>query len=968
MRVATLSELNGWRGVTAFAGVGMHDMGVSRYLKAMTAVEFDPKIAAAHQIAHPSSEVLAKDIRDVDFTPYRGAFAFHASPVCKNFSLAKPKAARTANLSLPDDKNIDLMTAEATSRGICQIQPTVFTLENVRGYIDTSVLDRLNAVGRRDGDASEEELESVLSDMKKATDATGREFDPYRPIKGILRTLHEEGYRFDLGVYNSRQYGVPQDRARLLLRAWNLSEPLPPQPPLDSRSQDGTRYVGWKEALDGIPNALTDIDHRGNPIRMSPGYLARFEGKPKTIAELTKILFARHPDADALFISGKTYPDKEPTVRTPDQPIPTMVTTGRDYVLTKEGYLSIAHVGALKRWGGVPDEVRMPEVRTMAKKVIGNGVPPPLSAGVFGPMLKRAAEIKRERTTAAPAIQGSKGGSMTGAGGGGSGKPPVPPKKTTGPEPEGELPEKWKRVVDGIIDAANIPKTLNAAGDLSAGARHGWLLGGPMGILYPKQSWTAFGKQLQSIVSKARYEDILREISSFPEAKSGLMDKAGLFMSTRDEWPEPEVAEGTPGHLQSQLRRAMERATPKPADMQGAGPQYPPPFTPTGPKPPVMAPSETPNPPYVKRALRRTGERDESFMSEYARHLPHVAASERGYFVMQDYLRAGVFHTWSDQLRAMGIDPETNIKPYKDLASLINILTGRGKLAVGGYRMSIGGRTVIVPEKKLPSEIAGVLNATLFSPRYWASRFQALNPATYIGMAPGARKVAVTHALKFLASLGGLALLTKLAGGEMGIDPDDPSTFLRAKFGNVGYDISNNISGHLRFLYRFSRSLVHHLKGEKDESDSENGGKLIAEYVHGKEAPPTRFVHGMITGRDLGGRPFSPWASLASQFLPMLTGDLIGYFAENGWEGFDNFWKENTSPEAVQKGLGDFLGIGVQVDNGPKGGPAKRNPLLPKPPSLRPPPLPKLPRPGVGMNASPVKTLPGLVSAQRRRV
>jgi site-specific DNA-cytosine methylase len=138
-------------------------------------VEYGPKIAAHASMAlgHP---VTCADVREVDYRQWRGVGYVHSSPPCTRASLANSKGGESA---------LDMEMVEATLRAVAETGCWYFTAENVGQWQSFAAFRRL-VVG----------LESL-------------------------------GFRVSWDVFDAADFGVPQHRKRLLLRAWRSNAPLP---------------------------------------------------------------------------------------------------------------------------------------------------------------------------------------------------------------------------------------------------------------------------------------------------------------------------------------------------------------------------------------------------------------------------------------------------------------------------------------------------------------------------------------------------------------------------------------------------------------------------------------------------------------------------------------------------------------------------------------------------------------------
>lgn len=162
-----------------FSGGGLADIGMMQAgWTPLWGVEYDPAIAAVYrQNIHAC--ILVADVRAVDYAALERPDHLHASPVCKNASVANSDG---------KESPVDLETAEAVCRAIRALRPDTFTLENVYGY---------------------------------------RNFKAYQ---SILRTLCDEGYQVQQHHCNAADYGVAQTRRRLILRACRTGSLRPLQP------------------------------------------------------------------------------------------------------------------------------------------------------------------------------------------------------------------------------------------------------------------------------------------------------------------------------------------------------------------------------------------------------------------------------------------------------------------------------------------------------------------------------------------------------------------------------------------------------------------------------------------------------------------------------------------------------------------------------------------------------------------
>jgi site-specific DNA-cytosine methylase len=248
------------------------ELGLLDVVEFVGGVEFSQPIAAHYAEAHGHPLIVA-DVAAVDYRQWAGVDYLHASPSCKRASVANAERGEARE---------DIQSGVAVCRALREIRPRVFTLENVRGYAGFDAYARINA------------------------------------------TLTELGYRFDEAVYNAADYGVPQTRVRLYLRAWRREYgPLPPvvqthmsREKLATAKSIGSLFDapllpwnGWYAAIEDLIPTLPESKFAPWQIARLPQELATFllNGIPDNHAgKVTPIEGAR--DAPPLTASHGKHP------------------------------------------------------------------------------------------------------------------------------------------------------------------------------------------------------------------------------------------------------------------------------------------------------------------------------------------------------------------------------------------------------------------------------------------------------------------------------------------------------------------------------------------------------------------------------------------------------------------------------------------------------------------------------------
>jgi site-specific DNA-cytosine methylase len=320
------------RTVTLFSGGGLVEEGLRGLVDPVAAVEHDPNIASVYEQNH-GKHVRVGDVRDVDLADAGPVDYLHASPVCKNFSIAKNIDSESG------EQPIDLATAEATGRAIRTLQPRMFTLENVKGYQGSEAM------------------------------------------KVIESALRENGYTFDARVYDAADYGAATHRQRLLLRATREGTlPPPPRPTYGPAGMLGVQpYHGWFSTVSDIVNRLPDdtVPPWMRERLVAAGVSPDAPGRPV-------IVMGGSAGRNVPFAWG-------------DEPAPTIKATPREAhrIILPDGTVKRVTPEAMARITGLPDSYKLPADKSLATTIIGNGVPPDLARAVFGPLVEpvRAADV-----------------------------------------------------------------------------------------------------------------------------------------------------------------------------------------------------------------------------------------------------------------------------------------------------------------------------------------------------------------------------------------------------------------------------------------------------------------------------------------------------------------------------------------------------------------------------------------------
>ncbi|MCD8487869.1 MAG: DNA cytosine methyltransferase [Desertifilum sp.] len=359
-----------------FSGGGLADCGLKQLPGAelLWAVEYCPQISEYYRANHGNHLITAK-VEDVDYCKLERPTILWASPECQQFSVANQNGIEGKE---------QVGQAEAIACAIETLLPPVVLIENVRAYVGS------------------------------------------RSWQLIVCTLEKFGYVYNPNqVFNSADYGVPQTRHRLVMRAIHRSvytgfyQPDLFNPgsgtlaPLDYKE----RRIGWYEAVSDLIETATptklanwQIDFLSKRLAKNPislpalvrssnsqqgrgkGYHAAKDPSMTVTANnsLPKALLVQKCGARNGRVQVKGINDPCFTIRALakdghweqangllvlDRPSSTS-----DTISTVEELLSVSEVVLvpprwLARFQTLPDSYRLPERSTLATKIIGNGVP-----------------------------------------------------------------------------------------------------------------------------------------------------------------------------------------------------------------------------------------------------------------------------------------------------------------------------------------------------------------------------------------------------------------------------------------------------------------------------------------------------------------------------------------------------------------------------------------------------------------
>ena len=281
--------------------------------------------------------------------------------------------------------------------------------------------------------------------------------------------------------------------------------------------------------------------------------------------------------------------------------------------------------------------------------------------------------------------------------------------------------------------------------------------------------------------------------------------------------------------------------------------------------------------------------REERYMSSLAEQIPllkiPIRATNRAYTAMANKLRMDTFSTLYKNAERMGLNPAGDENLARQIAGLVNDITGRGEL----------GKTL--------NMAAPLLNSIFYSPRLMASRLNLLVPARYVMANPMVRKEYAKTMLAygaFVTTIIGLASLHPKV--KVGTDPRS-ADFAKIRIGNTRIDISGGFQQYIRiaaqlitgkYVSSTTGKIITLGEGYKPLTRKE----ILLKGLEAKEAPIFSFLTDWLTGQDAEGNKISVPKEIGKRFIPMLASDL--------WE----VYKED--PELLPFGILGAFGAGIQ--------------------------------------------------------
>ncbi|PSB48525.1 hypothetical protein C7B80_05575 [Cyanosarcina cf. burmensis CCALA 770] len=304
------------------------------------AIDKDPEAVKVYR-RNISSDAICADLTQIDPYSLSPVDVLFASPPCQQWSVARSSCAPQR-----EDAEIGIVLC----RYLEALKPKYLFLENVRGYVRSQSLYQ------------------------------------------IEQTLYSLGYWIDRQIIDAADFGVPQNRIRVVLRA--VRGGFPPSLPPKKKTR------GWYEAIaDLIPTLEPSQLAPWQLKRLPPNLLSDFLIDSKNANPLGKptVRLAERPAFAVCASSCKGLPkavivertgvrSNNLKLRSAEQPAWTIrcsiTTDGRGNNRSRfidaifPGQVLQLNIRALARFQSFPDWYVLPERMAIAGRIIGNAVPP----------------------------------------------------------------------------------------------------------------------------------------------------------------------------------------------------------------------------------------------------------------------------------------------------------------------------------------------------------------------------------------------------------------------------------------------------------------------------------------------------------------------------------------------------------------------------------------------------------------
>jgi hypothetical protein len=288
-----------------------------------------------------------------------------------------------------------------------------------------------------------------------------------------------------------------------------------------------------------------------------------------------------------------------------------------------------------------------------------------------------------------------------------------------------------------------------------------------------------------------------------------------------------------------------------------------------------------------------------------------TAPFERLFSGFSNEIRVSLFSKAAEELMDQGKTIDNSLQEYKDLASMINNLTGRGKIMAQGAEPYLGA--VLWSPKLFASTLNKLGLSDAVSNKYWGPKDKSgRSRGYYSSMTPEGRARAIRSTVRGISTVV-LIMAAASFNKDLEVDADPESvTFGQIKNTKTGWSVNllGPYSSVIRFLTMIGTSAASSLSGGKIGPAQKIGAdgkpkksdvvQEIYKFFRGKANPITGIVTDIATNKTFTGKPYDIKKNLVGDlFEPLFVQDFVKGYQASG-------------TDAILYAIPTFYGLKVQ--------------------------------------------------------
>lgn len=224
--VAKKSKARAIEAIDLFSGVGGLTYGLGQAgIKVLAGLDNDPTCITAYT-ANNDAKFICADVAEYDFSEFNKLYSENGIKILVGCAPCQPFSSHTHKIKR-EEKNDKWNLIDHFVRAIETVQPDIVSMENVRGVTKTDV------------------FENFVSKLQKMN------------------------YFVDYKIIYVPDYGIPQNRSRLVLLASRLGEIKVPAP-----THTKENYVTVRQTIKKLPKLDAGASSRSDPLHKTMGLTA----------------------------------------------------------------------------------------------------------------------------------------------------------------------------------------------------------------------------------------------------------------------------------------------------------------------------------------------------------------------------------------------------------------------------------------------------------------------------------------------------------------------------------------------------------------------------------------------------------------------------------------------------------------------------------------------------------------------